>query len=214
MEEQLRPLLDKDDMGHSTIFGIPYSQYVRGEISAVQTFRFGQNNEEAIAIRLLAGAGYAYGNSTSLPFEQFFYAGGSNSMRGWMARSIGPGGAPLDTTFSIANQAGDMHLEANIEYRFPMIWKLQGAIFADAGNIYKLRRNDENDEAAIFDFNTFLKYSALNWGVGIRLDLGLLLARVDFGFKLYDPRIQHWYDPSYWFDKDCFAVHFGIGYPF
>lgn len=210
----LNPILDKDDMGHSTIFGIPYSQYVRGEISAVQTVRFGQNNEEAIAIRLLAGAGYAYGNSTSLPFEQFFYAGGSNSMRGWMARSIGPGGAPLDTTFSIANQAGDMHLEANIEYRFPMIWKLQGAIFADAGNIYKLRRNDENDEAAIFDFNTFLKYSALNWGVGIRLDLGLLLARVDFGFKLYDPRIQHWYDPSYWFDKDCFAVHFGIGYPF
>lgn len=208
------PIMNKDDMGHSTVFGIPYSQYVRGEVSAVQTFRLGPKNDEAIALRLLAGAGYAYGNSTSLPFEQFFYAGGSNSMRGWLARSVGPGGAPMDTTFSIANQAGDMHLEANVEYRFPMIWKLQGAIFADAGNVYKLRRTDEDDERAVFDIKTFLKYTALSWGVGIRLDLDLLLVRLDMGFKLYNPRTLEWHDPSYWFSKDGFAIHFGIGYPF
>ena len=138
------------------IWNTPYSQFVRGEITLGRTWIFGRNSGQSIATRLLAGAGYAYGNSTALPFEKHFYAGGSNSLRGWQARTVGPGLSQMDQSFVIPNQTGDMKLEANIEYRFNMFWKVAGALFVDAGNIWTLRSGgDPEADLAMFRWNTF-----------------------------------------------------------
>ena len=196
------------------IFGVPYSQYVRGEISLVPTFRFGRDNQFALAMRWLSGVGYAYGNATSLPFEKFFYAGGANSLRGWQARSVGPGGALPDDSFTIPNQSGELHLEANLEFRFPLFWKFQGGLFVDAGNIWNLETNAVRDPASIFHRDDFLKTCALDWGMGLRLDIDMLLIRVDLGIKTYDPATQSWCAPNQWLKSGGYALHFGIGYPF
>lgn len=208
----------QNEDGSRTLFGLPYSQYARGELQAVRTLRFGKDNQFGFAARALAGLGYAYGNSMALPFEQLFYAGGANSLRGWHARSVGPGSAPRDSSFTIANQSGDMHLEANVEFRFPVVWKLYGCLFADAGNIWNISGQSsqagERDIRGVFSVKDMFRTSALDWGLGARLDFDLILVRLDLGFKTYDPLVQKWRGPSRWFAKDGYALHFGIGYPF
>ncbi len=203
--------------GEYTIAGVPYAQYVRGELQAVETLRLGEDDQFALALRGLAGLGYAYGNSFSLPFEKLFYAGGANSMRGWRARSVGPGMAPRDTNFTIANQSGDMHLEANAEFRFPMFWKLQGAVFVDAGNVWNIGMDDvegeSRDPRSLFTFKNLLRSTALSTGLGARVDFGLVLIRFDLGLKLYDPSLQEWMGMNDWIQGN-YAFHFGIGYPF
>ncbi len=127
--------MSKDAYGHHLIWGTPYSQYVRAELTLGNTFVFGGSERQSIAMRFLGGIGKAYGNSQSLPLERQFYSGGANSMRGWQARDLGPGRMKGNKMFSIPSQTGDMKLEANLEYRFPMFWKLYGALFTDVGNI-------------------------------------------------------------------------------
>ena len=211
-----KPLMKKDRDGAGMIWNTPFSQYVRGEASIGKTWRFGRNDGQSIAVRFLAGAGYAYGNSTALPFEKHFYSGGANSLRGWQARAVGPGLASLDTTFIIANQTGDMKLEANLEYRFRMFWKMEGAVFLDAGNVWNLRDTGSDDSAdSKLMMRTFASSIAANWGIGLRLDLNFLLLRVDMGMRLHDPAREHkWLRPGEWLDRNGFAVHFGVGYPF
>lgn len=209
-----RNLMPKDSTGSATIASVPFAQYVRAEVSAVQTVRFGKDDKLALAGRLLAGAGYAYGNSHALPFEQLFTAGGANSLRGWRARTVGPGGAPLDESFEISNQTGDIHLEANLEFRYPLFWKLWGATFIDAGNIWNLDTGEDRDPRSLFHFKDFIKTCALDWGIGLRLDFDMLLIRVDWGWKTYDPRQGSWCGPKQWFTADGYALNFGIGYPF
>lgn len=208
--------MKQDGNGARMIWNTPYSQFVRGEITLGRTWIFGRNSGQAIATRLLAGAGYAYGNSTALPFEKHFYAGGSNSLRGWQARTVGPGLSQMDDSFVIPNQTGDMKLEANIEYRFNMFWKVAGALFIDAGNVWTLRSSGEgNSYESMFRWDTFGESIAANWGAGVRLNLGFLLLRLDMGVKVHDPaRMQKWVTPDMWFKRDGFAVHFGVGYPF
>ncbi len=207
-------ILPQDVNGYHLFLGLPYSQYVRGEATAVQTWRLGRSNQYSLAVRGIAGLGYAYGNSISLPFEKFFYAGGSSSMRGWQARSVGPGSGAIDSTFSIVNQTGDMHLEANAEFRFPLFWKLQGGLFVDIGNIWKIKAEDEEAQETVFHFSDFYKTTALDFGFGLRLDFNLILVRRDLGIKAYDPYTQKWCEPSRWFARNGYAIHFGIGYPF
>ena len=177
----------------------------------------GEEDQYALALRGLAGLGYAYGNSFSLPFEKLFYAGGANSMRGWRARSVGPGMAPRDTSFAIANQSGDMHLETNGEFRFPMFWKLQGAIFLDAGNVWNIGMEaldgESRDPLSLFSFKNLLRSTALAGGLGARVDFGLVLIRFDLGVKIYDPSLQEWMGINDW-AMGNYAFHFGIGYPF
>ena len=213
-----KPLMKKDENGAGIIWNTPYSQYVRSEFTVGKTWRFGRKDGQALAARFLAGAGYAYGNSTALPFEKHFYSGGANSLRGWQARSVGPGLAPLDRTFIIANQTGDMKLEANVEYRFNMFWKVDGALFMDAGNVWTLRdTGGENSAASKLMMKTFAQSIAANWGLGIRLDLNFLLLRIDMGMRLHDPARaagERWLRPQQWLRRDGFAVHFGVGYPF
>ena len=202
-----------DGFGQHTIWEVPYAQYVRGELQLGQTLRFGGGDNQAVALRFLVGAGYGYGNSTTVPFEKQFYAGGANSMRGWQARALGPGGVePWTEYFLIPSQTGEFKMEANVEYRFPLMWKLEGALFVDAGNIWDLR-DTEWLERSGFSFDTI----AADWGLGIRVNLDFILVRIDTGFKVYEPcrpADERLIGPEQWLKGGNFAIHFGVGYPF
>ncbi len=209
--------MKSDEYGSRLIWNTPYSQYIRTELTLGKTFVFGKNGGQALAIRLLGGVGYAYGNSSTIPFEKQFYSGGANSMRGWQARSLGPGNSKADTTFVIPSQTGDVKLEANLEYRFPMFWKLCGAVFTDVGNIWTLKETDGDDGSHThFDLKNLAGSLAANWGLGIRVDLNFLILRLDMGMKVYDPSLDtaRWRSPSQWLKKDGYTLHFGVGYPF
>ena len=199
--------------GQHTIWEVPYAQYVRGELQLGQTLRFGDGETQAVALRFLIGAGYGYGNSTTVPFEKQFYAGGANSMRGWQARALGPGSVePWTEYFLIPSQTGDFKMETNVEYRFPIVWKLEGALFADAGNVWDLRRT-VGFEGSNFSFDTI----AADWGMGIRVNLDFILVRIDTGFKVYEPcrpAGERLVGPQQWLKGGNFAIHFGVGYPF
>ena len=211
-----KPLMSKDANGSGMIWNTPFSQFVRGEVTVGKTWIFGKNDGQSIATRFVAGAGYAYGNSSALPFEKHFYGGGANSLRGWQARTVGPGLSALDKSFVIPNQTGDMRLEANVEYRFDLFWKIAGAVFVDAGNVWTLQGADtEENRLGRFRWNTFGESIAANWGVGMRLDFGFLLLRLDLGLRVHDPaRASKWVSPDQWFKRDGYALHFGVGYPF
>lgn len=214
-----KPLMKKTENGEGMIWNTPYSQYVRGELTLGRTWRFGKDDRQAFATRLQAGAGWAYGNSSALPFEKHFYAGGANSMRGWQARTLGPGLESRDTSFVIPNQTGDMKLEANVEYRFPMFWKFSGAAFVDAGNVWNIKHSEVEGEDDLSHLNgsTLWKGMAMNWGLGLRLDLDFLIIRVDWGLRIHDPvrpQGERWLNPKLWFRKNGYALHFGVGYPF
>ncbi len=211
-----KPLMRKDANGSGMIWNTPFSQFVRTELTIGRTWVFGRNSGQAIATRLLAGAGFAYGNSSGLPFEKHFYGGGANSLRGWQARTVGPGCSPRDMSFVIPNQTGDMKLEANIEYRFDMFWKVAGAVFVDAGNVWTLNTDGSEElRESMFRWHDLGNSIAANWGLGARLDLGFLLLRVDMGMKIHDPaREKKWVSPGQWYKKDNYALHFGVGYPF
>lgn len=213
-----KPLMQKDEDGDGMIWNTQYAQYVRAEFTIGKTWRFGKEDKQAFATRLLMGAGWAYGNSSSLPFEKHFYVGGANSMRGWQSRTLGPGRSPKDNFFTIPNQMGDMRLEANMEYRFPLFWKFYGAAFVDAGNVWTLKRPDsEISEISNISWQNLWSGMALNWGLGLRVDLDFLVLRIDWGLRLHDPALttdRGWVNPKNWFTRDGYALHFGVGYPF
>lgn len=209
--------MKENESGEKLIWDSPYSQYYRTEISTVYTWKFGKKENHSVAARFLAGVGFGYGNSVSLPFEKLFWAGGAYSLRGWQARTVGPGYAQIDSTFTIPNQTGDMRLEANIEYRFPLFWNFEGALFIDAGNVWNLKDHSDNTmqtREGLFKFNNFYKHIAADWGVGIRLDLSFVLLRLDMGIKLYDPSENDWKGPRSMFKKGNYGLQFGVGYPF
>ncbi len=192
------------------LFGVPYKQYVRAELSLGKVFRFGWNDNNALALHLDAGAGWAYGNSTALPFEKQFYCGGANSMRGWQARTLGPGFEPMSEYFVLPSQTGDFKLEADVEYRFPSFWKLEWAIFAEVGNVWTLN----GDGLGKLNLPGSL---AGDWGIGLRVNLDFILLRLDAGFKVHDPARAEgarWLGPKGWFSPGGAALHFGVGYPF
>lgn len=198
---------------HYEIFGIRYSQYFRTDISASRKLALGPRT--AIAGRLYLGAGMAYGNSTSIPFDRLFYSGGSNSMRGWVPRMLGPGSTPVDADrIAYPVQLGDMKLEANVELRFPVWGIFNGALFLDAGNIWFLRRSDEYDDASVFRFGDFYRQLGFNTGIGLRLDITFAVLRLDWGIQLHNPNNpegQRWMRHFKWKNT---ALNFGVGYPF
>ena len=204
--------MKKDRRGNGLIWGIPYSQYIRSELTLGNTIFFGRGNNQSVALRFLGGYSLAYGNSFTVPLEKQFYGGGASSMRGWQVRTLGPGRTKPEKAMIIPSQTGDIKLEANAEYRFPLFWKLQGALFLDVGNIWYSK--DWGDGGYIAD--DFFRSLAADWGLGARVDLSFLVLRIDMGIKLYDPceDSKGWLGPSDWRGKDAFALHFGVGYPF
>lgn len=195
------------------VLGIQYAQYVKGDIDYSYTRNF--NDRNALAMRVGFGIAYPYGNSSMVPFEKRFYAGGANSVRGWGVRTLGPGSYDArNSVTDFINQCGDIRLDLGIEYRAKLFWVLEGALFIDAGNIWTIK-NYENQPGGEFKFNQFYKQIAAAYGVGIRLDFTYFLLRLDLGFKAHNPAMnqERWplFHPKWSRDAN---FHFSVGYPF
>jgi len=195
-----------------TLFGLPYSQYVRPDVD----FRYYNifRNNHSVAYRFYAGIGIPYGNSSLLPFEKAFFTGGANDMRGWQMYTLGPGTYKnLNPDFNY-NQIGDIQLEANVEYRFPVYQWIRAAAFLDAGNIWLLQHAADLPGGQ-FIFPDFIKQIALDGGIGIRLDFDFFIFRFDPAIPLYVPSYPE--NDRWFFNKmqlKDIVWNFGIGYPF
>ncbi len=203
----------KKDDGVYKIFGIQFAQYVKGEIDYTYTKNF--DNRNSVAFHTGVGIGIPYGNSSMIPFEKRFYAGGANGVRGWGVRTLGPGS--YDSKNSVTdfiNQCGDIRFDMNVEYRAKLFWVLEGGLFIDAGNIWTIR-DYENQPGGVFEFDKFYKQIAAAYGVGLRFDFTYFLLRLDLGFKAYNPAInqERWplIHPNW---KQDTTLHFSVGYPF
>lgn len=204
---------DSNSYDYYKALGIQYSQYLRAEFEHSSKFNLNSSGSSALVYRVFAGGGYSYGNSTSMPVERMFYVGGSNSMRGWQIRTLGPGGSEEPGEDEYPSQVGNIRLEANLEGRFPVYGPLNGAVFLDAGNIWYNSKDDSSSESQ-FKLNNFYKQIGFNTGLGARLDFGYFVLRVDWGIQLYNPGLvvgDRWIND---FDFSNTAIHFGIGYPF
>ena len=205
------------------IFGTAYSQYYRFDIDLRHYFN-SIDQRSSLASRLIAGIGVAYGNSATLPYVKQFYIGGSNSVRAFSARSLGPGSYKIPDSLaakSFIDQAGDITLEANTEYRFPIISIVKGALFVDAGNIWLLQE-DPDRPGSKFSGKTFLDEIAVGTGVGLRFDLSFFILRLDLAFPLrvpYLPQGERWvtnkidFGNSSWL-KNNLLLNVAIGYPY
>lgn len=200
---------------HKTLFGMPFSQFVKGQAQLVYSRRLVRGSNQWLVTRFLVGAEHAYGNSTTVPYAEQFYIGGANSIRAFTVRSIGPGSyrTPDSDKNGYFDQTGTFKLELNTEYRFPIFSILHGALFVDAGNIWLLK-DDPLRPGGLLTRKTFLRDIALGTGVGLRVDLGMMVIRGDLGYGLHAP-----YETGNggYFNirfKDAFAFHLAIGYPF
>ncbi|MEP7143040.1 MAG: BamA/TamA family outer membrane protein [Ferruginibacter sp.] len=209
------------------IFNTPFSQYVRGEAELRHYLAVGKPRRQRInqlVSRIIIGAGYGYGNSTTMPFIKEFFIGGANSIRAFRARSLGPGtyyARQVDTTANfLADQPGDIKLELNTELRFKIVSIVRGAFFVDAGNIWT-NREDTVRGGTKFG-KDFLKQAAVGTGVGLRFDLSFLVLLVDVAFpirKPYEVGGPKWvfdqinFGDSQW-RKDNLILNLAIGYPF
>lgn len=201
--------------GEKELFGTPFSQFIKGQTQLVYSRRLG-HGDHWLVMRGAVGAAHAYGNSSQVPYAEQFYCGGANSVRAFTIRTVGPGSyhAPADATGQYFDQTGTFKFEANIEYRFPLYGSLHGALFLDSGNIWLLKP-DAQRPGGVLKARDFLRDLALGTGVGIRLDISMLVVRLDWGIGLHAP-----YDTGYsgYFNlhrfKDANALHLAIGYPF
>lgn len=191
------------------IFDVPYAQYVRPDFNFNYYQVFSPSTQ--MVYHLEAGIGLAYGNSELMPFEKSFYAGGSNNLRAWRARSLGPGNYSNTQLFE---KNGDIKINANAEYRFDIFRNLEGALFADAGNIW-LVKDDPGRPGGHFKAETFLEQVAIGSGIGIRFDFTFFILRLDWGIKMKDPvraAGDRWIISS--LKTSDTVLNFGIGYPF
>jgi len=202
------------------IFGIPFSQYVKIE----NDFRFYHKFTEksSLATRFIGGIAYPYGNSEFVPFSKQFFSGGSNSIRAFRARTLGPGSFDPRTIDpgTYFDQSGDIKLELNAEYRANLYKFLNAAVFVDAGNIWLL--HDDKDRPGAKFSKDFLNEIAVGAGVGLRLDFSILILRLDLAMPLRVPYYQkgdRWafdkinFGDSNW-RKDNLVLNIAIGYPF
>ena len=213
--------LPVNEYGNKTILGLNYSQYARVEMQLGQCIRFSPGS--ALAMRLSAGVGNGYGASSSMPFEKEFYVGGASSMRGWQVRALGPGADEMMSLFTIPSQTGDWKIELDLEYRQKLFWKFEGALFAEAGNVwdFPVDLSDillTDDDPIVNNYTDFWPATiAADWGIGLRLNLDFILIRLDWGIKLYEPSRaegKRWLSPAEWIGRNGSALHFGVGYPF
>ena len=206
----------KDHQGHYRLFNIAFAQYAKADIDVTRSISIDQNNQ--LVMHLGFGIAYPYGNSNVLPFEKRYFAGGANSVRGWSVRSLGPGKyKEHDGRINFINQTGDMKLDLNIEYRTHLFWKIGGAAFVDAGNVWTLREYDIQPGGK-FSLKEFPNQIAASYGLGLRFNLGYFILRFDLGMKAVNPSYEADDDEHYPlfhpnFKRD-YAFHFAVGLPF
>ncbi len=203
------------------LLNVAYSQFVRLR----NEFRFfiNMNKKHQLGFRVIAGNGFPFGNSLTLPYVKQFYVGGTNSVRAFRARTVGPGSynSPDSLNYLYIDQSGDIKLESSVEYRFTIIRFFKGAFFVDAGNIW-LASEDENRPGGKFNFKTFYKEFAVGWGVGLRFDFSFLVLRFDFATPMHKPSLppgQRWvvnnmdFGSKSW-RRENLLLNIAIGYPF
>ncbi|WP_289104445.1 BamA/TamA family outer membrane protein [uncultured Bacteroides sp.] len=193
---------------------ISFAQYVKTDFDFAKNIMIDDRN--SLVFHIATGVAIPYGNSKSLPFEKLYFSGGANSVRGWSVRSLGPGRYHGNSgSLDYVNHTGDIKLDLNVEYRTHLFWKLNGAAFIDAGNVWTLKSR-YSDDTGQFAFNRFYKEIAVSYGLGVRFDLDFLILRFDGGMKAINP-MESGADrfpvikPD--FSRD-FAFHFAVGYPF
>ncbi len=210
---EVTDLLTKEKSSYYEILNTRFAQYLKGDFE----YRYGHMIDKSSSVvgRAFAGIGIPFGNFSVLPFEKKYFTGGANGIRAWQVRSLGPGSykAPTDT---YPNQSSDIKLEANLEYRFRLFWRMEGAFFMDAGNIWAINYKD-NREGSVFKVNEFYKQIAVGSGFGVRFDFTYFLFRLDLGMKMRDPSLpegKRIIPGNYPITTDHFNLSFAIGYPF
>lgn len=200
-----------DSIGQLLLFDIPSASYFKIEADGRYYVPTGKNLMNVF--RTFIGVGIPYGNSKALPFEKSFYIGGANSLRAWTIGTLGPGAYNSNaTTFEMT---GDIKIEMNYELRFLISGSLEGAFFADAGNIWQINKSDAQP-GGNFQFKSFIPQMAADFGYGLRYDLEFLIIRVDIAHPIYQPYLpigSRWSAMS--LNGNLLAgFNFAIGYPF
>lgn len=205
----------QNEEGKYTLFNIAYAQYAKFDFAFCKSFLINKNN--SLALHAALGIAFPYGNSYILPYEKRYFSGGANSVRGWSVRELGPGSFQgTDGKIDFINQTGDIKLDLNAEYRTHLFWKIDGAAFIDAGNIWTIR--DYKDQpGGQFRFDEFWKQIAVSYGLGLRLNFNFFILRFDAGMKAVNPAYtdsrQHFPIAHPKFKRD-FTFHFAVGMPF
>ncbi|MCJ8164662.1 BamA/TamA family outer membrane protein [Pontibacter sp. E15-1] len=208
-----------------TLISDPYAQYVMLD----NDFRYYLNigKESQLVARLVTGAGFSYGNSSTMPYVKQFSVGGPNSIRAFRARSVGPGTyIPTESEqFSYFDQVGDIRLLGNLEYRFPIFGFFKGAVFVDAGNIWLLRDTFNDDGTVVkpggkFEANNIISELAIGTGAGLRIDVEFFVIRLDLGIPVQAPYLPKGernvlkdFNGSF-SGTNSMVLNIGIGYPF
>lgn len=204
--------LPKDELGYYKLFGIRYAQYIKTNFNLSYNQIFDKNNRIVYHVGL--GVAIPYGNAEQVPFEKRYFSGGANSVRGWTAYQLGPGTFRSPGNYIDYNtQMGDIRIDMNMEYRSKLFWKLEGAFFVDAGNVWTIKEY-ETQPGGVFKLKDFVGQMGVAYGVGLRADFSFFILRLDLGVKLYNPtlsRTERWRTK---FIKDDFALNLAIGYPF
>lgn len=206
----------KNEGGSYMMGKIPFAQYAKGDFNF--TYHGIITPKHHLVTHIGFGAAIPYLNAKVIPFEKRYFGGGASGVRGWQARTLGPGtfrGA--GNTMSYDLQVGDIHLEMNLEYRFKVLRFMELAAFTDAGNIWTIY-NYDSQPGGVFT-PEFYKQIAWSYGAGLRFDLSVMIFRIDFGVKLYDPSrmdlgTQWRIVPNGLCWRDDMTFHFAIGYPF
>lgn len=198
------------------ILGNRYSQFLKLTSEIIKYRQVSENSQ--VAMRLMGGIGYAYGNSRVMPYSEQFYIGGANSIRAFQIRSIGPGSYHPEkrSVTAYLDQTGDIKLEGNIGYRFKIAGRLNGAVFVDAGNVWLLRKEKERPGGE-FRLKDLWREIALGTGFGLRYDITYIVIRADLGVALHAP--YNTGKPGYFnirnYDfRDGLVLNLAIGYPF
>jgi len=197
----------KNDNDQFEIAGVTPSQYFKTELNYIKHWQLSRRT--VLAFRAFGGVAIPFGNANSIPFTRSYFSGGSNDIRGWRAYKLGPGSSSNLNEFNEAN----LKLTFNLEYRFPLIAKMNGAFFIDAGNIWNVLDN-VTDQEYRFDGFEDLSEIAIGTGFGLRYDFDFFVFRLDTGFKTYNPSLpkkSRW-EADYAISNAVFNI--GINYPF
>ena len=193
--------------GNYEINGVTPSQYIKTDIDFIRHLPFGR--DRILAFRFFSGLALPIGNSANIPFSRSYFAGGANDNRAWKAYKLGPGTSDNNNEFNEAN----LKISINMEYRFPVIGSLKGALFIDSGNIWNFEDN-VTDPKASFDKISDLSEIAIGSGIGIRYDFNFFVFRFDTGFKTFNPSLEknkRWLSE---FSLKQAVFNIGINYPF
>ncbi|SMP31543.1 Outer membrane protein assembly factor BamA [Algoriphagus winogradskyi] len=199
--------------------GLEYAQY--GKMDLDLRYHLNIDKKQTIATRLFAGFGFPFGNSQSLPYIKQYFSGGPNSVRAFRIRSIGPGTYRPENfdVNSFFDQSGDVRIEGNIEYRFPIVSLLKGALFMDAGNIWLMNENEALPGGKFT--SDWWNQLAVGTGFGLRVDIEFFVIRFDLATPLRIPYLEEGERWGNSFDvgsktwrKQNLIFNFAIGYPF